>query len=67
VAALFAVGIDGQPDDVILNFGGHQVGGTTDTRIALLAALVFGTGGVACVLKSWSELRERDSPSDRPR
>jgi hypothetical protein len=64
VSALFALGIDGRPDDVILAFGGHQVGGTTDTLIAVLAALVFGSGGVACVLKSWRNLRQRDpSPS----
>lgn len=67
VSALFAVGIDGRPDDVILTFGDHYVGGTTDTLIALLAALVFGTGGVACVLKSWRDLTQRDPSATRAR
>jgi len=28
-SALFAVGIDGRPDDVILEFGGHGAGGNS--------------------------------------
>jgi hypothetical protein len=67
VSALFAVGIDGRPDDVILAFGGRQVGGTTDTLIALLSALLFGAGGVACVLKSWRDLTQRDPSPTRAR
>ena len=59
--ALFAVGLDGRPDDVILYFGDHRVGGTTDTLVAALVAFVFGTGGVACILKSCKELGQRDS------
>ena len=67
VSALFAVGIDGRPDDVILTFGSYQAGGTRDTLIALVAALLFGTGGVACVLKSWRDLTQRDPSPARAR
>ena len=58
-SALFAVGIDGRPDDVIIEFGGHRAGGPTDTLIAVLLALVVGTVGVVCVLRYWRELTER--------
>ena len=58
VCALFAIGVDGHPDDVLLIVGGHQLGGPTDDMIANILAFVFGTAGVACVLKGWRSVRE---------
>ena len=59
VSALFAVGIDGRPDDVSIEFGGRTEGGTMGTLIAVAVAVVLGVGGVVCVLRSWRELTGR--------
>jgi hypothetical protein len=56
--ALFAVGVDGQPDDVILDMGGHRPGGPTDDVIANVVAFVLGTVGVVCILMSWRDFRD---------
>jgi hypothetical protein len=56
VAALYSVGIDGKPDDVILDFGGHVIGGPTEVLIARAIAFVAGTAGVVCVLRTWNEV-----------
>lgn len=55
-AALFAHGIDGGPDDVIIEFNGHHVGGTMDTTIALSTALLFGAAGVFLLVRVWSDI-----------
>jgi hypothetical protein len=56
VRVLFAVGIEGRPDDVIFDIEG--LGGPTDDAIASILTFVLGTAGVVCVLKSWRDVRD---------
>lgn len=56
IAALCSVAFDGKPDDVVLDLGGHVIGGPTAASSARVIALVAGTAGVACVLRTWKEV-----------
>ena len=56
VAALYSVGIDGKPDDVIFGFEGHVIGGPTKVFMARAIAFVAGTAGVVCVLRTWKDV-----------
>jgi hypothetical protein len=51
VAALYAVGIDGQPHDATLIFNGHHVGGPGERMVAGIIAVALGALGVFCVLR----------------
>ena len=62
VAALFAVGIGGPPDDVILEFNGRVVGGQTDWLVAGLLATVVGTAGIFCFLRGWRGIQAQRQP-----
>ncbi len=56
LSALFATGFDAHPDDVLLTFNGHQVGGTFDRIMSVGAAVAFGTTGVFCLLRFWRKV-----------
>jgi hypothetical protein len=58
LSALFAAGFDGRPDDVILTFNGHHVGGTFDRTMSVIAAVAFGATGVFCLLRFWRQVEE---------
>lgn len=51
VAALYAIGVDGQPDDVVLILNGHNVGGRSGRMAAGIIAVALGALGVFCVLR----------------
>jgi hypothetical protein len=56
VAALYSVGIDGKPVDVIFDFGGYGIGGPTEVFTARAIALVAGTVGIFCVRRTWKDV-----------
>ena len=62
VAALFAVGIGGPPDDVILEFNGRVMGGQTDRLVVGLLATVVGTAGIFCFLRGWRGIQAQRQP-----
>jgi hypothetical protein len=57
VAALIGVGIDGRPDDVVLEIAGHHMGGSLDRQIAIGIAVVGGTIGVIAAMRFASQVR----------
>jgi hypothetical protein len=64
VAALYSIGIDGNPDHIIVQFGEHVVGGPTQAFVARVIAFAAGAAGVVCVLRTWKDVRRagRRSP-----
>jgi hypothetical protein len=64
VSALFALGIDGRPDDVTLTMGDPYLGAPLDTTIALALAIAIGTVGVFCLLRFWADVRARPDRSE---
>jgi hypothetical protein len=57
VFVLYALGIDGQPDDVVFEFSGYRALGPMDTVVRLFVSTVLGSAGVFCLVKFWRDLR----------
>lgn len=66
VSALYTMGIDGRPDDVILDFEGQRVGSWRETLASLGIALVFWRPQFARVGTRSSPGSSEPRPFDRP-
>ena len=62
--AMSALGVDGEPNDVIFEVTGNQNPGMTETIVAVSVAVVLGALGVFALLKFWRDLTNwlRESP-----